>query len=306
MTAEDRRVWFNIALTQGLGPVAAQKIFAYLDDRRLPACSLVGLDSETLQRCIGISGGVASALHNQLQDQIALPQEPDRAEMLVPGDDRFPNSRFRDANPPLPPVLWAAAESSLLAWSGPSLAVAGSRDTSEEILERVHDICREASRDGWMIVSGLAQGVDTAAHRGALAGRAGTIGVLASGIESSPRELVSDDAERICVVSQFSPREPWSGPRAMQRNSTIAALADRVFVAAAGTSGGSWEMAQLCLKRGKPLFVLDLSDDLAAGNRKLIKAGATAVDPDAPEQLFAKVPNPERSPAAHESLTLFD
>jgi predicted Rossmann fold nucleotide-binding protein DprA/Smf involved in DNA uptake len=60
----------------------------------------------------------------------------------------------------------------------------------------------------------------------------------------------------------------------MQRNSTIAALSDRVVVMAAGKSGGSWEMAQLCLKRKKPLFVLDVEPDVSEGNQMLIRAGA--------------------------------
>jgi DNA processing protein len=159
------------------------------------------------------------------------------------------------------------------------------------------DIARIASRQGWMVVSGLAQGVDSAAHQGALIGGTGTIGALASGIANMSRSWIPDDTESMCIVSQFSPQEPWSGPRAMQRNATIAGLADRVLVAAAGTSGGSWEMAQLCLKRRKPLFVLDLDSDLAPGNQILIRAGATPVDPTGPESVLSELGGP---------MTLFD
>jgi predicted Rossmann fold nucleotide-binding protein DprA/Smf involved in DNA uptake len=74
----------------------------------------------------------------------------------------------------------------------------------------------------------------------------------------------------------------------MQRNSTIAGLADRVLVAAAGTSGGSWEMAQLCLKRKKSLFVLDLDPETAPGNQKLIQMGATPVDLSEPEVVLTE------------------
>jgi DNA processing protein len=292
MTIEDRQIWFNVAMTAGLGPAAAQKVARYLDDHRLAATALVDLDAEALQRHVGLSAGVASALLAQLHDPVGLPQVPDGVELLISGDDRYPNARCRDANPPLPPVLWAAADTSLLTHSGPALAVAGSRDTTEDILELVQDIASIASRQGWMVVSGLAQGVDSAAHRGALIGRTGTIGVLASGVANTSRSWMPDDTDSICIVSQFSPDEPWSGPRAMQRNATIAGLADRVFVAAAGTSGGSWEMAQLCLKRRKPLFVLDLDADLAAGNQALIRAGATSVDPTDPESVLSEFGGP--------------
>lgn len=297
MTADDRQIWFNIASTAGLGPAAAQKVARYLDDHRLPPSALSDLDAEAIQRSVGLSASLAAALQDQLRDLLKLPHVPNGAELLVPGDDHFPNARLRDANPPLPPVLWATADTSLLAHSGPALAIAGSRETSDEILEFVEDVARDASRRGWTVVSGLAQGVDSAAHRGALAGRTGTIGVLASGISNTSRSWLPDDSDAVCIVSQFTPHEPWSGPRAMQRNSTIAALADRVLVAAAGTTGGSWEMAQLCLKRHKPLFVLDLDAGAAAGNQKLIRAGAIAVDPADPESLLAELQGPR---------TLFD
>lgn len=297
MTADERQIWFNIASTAGLGPAAAQKVARYLDDHRIAPSALVDLDADAIQRGAGLSASLAAALHEQLHDLLELPHGPDGVELLVPGDDHFPNARLLNANPPLPPVLWAAADTSLLTHSGLALAIAGSRETSEEILELVEDVARDASRRGWMVVSGLAQGVDSAAHRGALAGRAGTIGVLASGIANTSRSWMPDDSDAVCVVSQFTPREPWSGPRAMQRNSTIAALADRVLVAAAGTTGGSWEMAQLCLKRHKPLFVFDLDTDAAAGNQKLIKAGAIAVDPADPEPLLSELQGP---------MTLFD
>jgi predicted Rossmann fold nucleotide-binding protein DprA/Smf involved in DNA uptake len=64
----------------------------------------------------------------------------------------------------------------------------------------------------------------------------------------------------------------------MQRNSVIASLSDRVVIAASGKSGGSWEMAQLCLKKKKPLYVMDFDEDVAPGNQSLIKAGGIALD----------------------------
>jgi len=288
MNMNEQQCWYNIAATAGLGPAAAQKIGQFLNDRRLGAAELGTFDAESLQREIGLSAGVASALAEQLSYPIHLPEFPEEINLLTPGDDRYPNHRFVSANPPLPPVLWATVDTSLLTRQGPALAVAGSRDTSDDILDFVYQFSKDASRSGWLIVSGLAQGVDSAAHRGALDGRAGTIGVLASGILNTSRSWMPDDAEALCIVSQFDPTEPWSGPRAMQRNSTIAGLADRVLVAAAGTSGGSWEMAQLCLKRKKLLFVLDLDPEIAPGNQKLIQLGATPVDPSEPEVVLAE------------------
>lgn len=292
MTIESRQAWFNISITAGLGPAASQKVGRYLHDHRLDASELAEFGRDDLQHRVGLSAGVASSLHDQLHDVTETPQVPAGVELLTPGDDHFPNHRFLDANPPLPPVLWATAYVPLLSHSGPALAVAGSRETTEEILQVVEGIARNAGRQGWLVVSGLAPGVDSAAHSGAVAGPVGTVGVLASGILRAAHSWAPYEIDGLCVVSQFAPHDPWSGPRAMQRNSVIAALADRVLVAAAGTSGGSWEMAQLCLKRRKPLFVLDVDDQIAPGNRKLIRAGAIAVDPSAPEALLEEREGP--------------
>ena len=157
-----------------------------------------------------------------------------------------------------------------------SIAVAGSRDAHELAIEATKELARSASNSGHLVVSGLAQGVDTAAHEGALIGKTGTIGVMASGVKRHQGFMPADENDPVCLVSQFMPNEPWSGPRAMQRNWVIAALSDRVVIAAAGKSGGSWEMAQLCLKK-KPLYVMDFDEDIAPGNQALINAGGIAL-----------------------------
>jgi predicted Rossmann fold nucleotide-binding protein DprA/Smf involved in DNA uptake len=89
---------------------------------------------------------------------------------------------------------------------------------------------------------------------------------------------VDGDDEPICVVSEFDPEVSWDGRNAMQRNATIAALSDLVVIVASGMQGGTWEMAQLCAKRKKSLFIVDFDPSVAPGNRMLIKSlGAEAV-----------------------------
>lgn len=276
MKVDDQCCWFNINLTDGLGPAAAQKVARYLDNRQLTVTALLEFDAAQFSDEVGLSASVSQALAERLGDPVSPPHAAE-ATLITPSDERFPTRRLIEANPPFAPVLWAQAQLSLLSFEGPTIAVAGSRETSEEIIGLVYELAKSASRQGWMTVSGLAQGVDSAAHQGAITGGTGTIGVLASGISNRSRSWAPDETDEICLISQFMPSEPWSGPRAMQRNATIAGLSDRVVVAAAGTSGGSWEMAQLCLKRNKPLFVLDLPPAEAAGNQRLIKAGGMAL-----------------------------
>ena len=277
MSIDERTAWYNVSLTDGLGPAAAQKLARCLDDQRRSVVHLLELDTEQLQVEFSLSERLAAELGQQLSRPLVLPDVPDLCSLLLPGDEHYPNSILTSANPPIPPVLWASGQTTLVDFNGPRIGIAGSRDAAKGIRELVYELAKNASRKGWLVVSGLAQWIDSAAHDGAIVGGTGTVGVLASGISNTSKSWTPSFDDEICLVSQFNPTDPWSGPRAMQRNSTIASLSDRVLVAAAGTSGGSWEMAQLCLKRKKPLFVLDLETDQAAGNQRLIKAGAIPV-----------------------------
>lgn len=272
--SNDRTIWYNIAVTDGLGPVALQKILLRLNALHVGAIELQGKSEEWLSHELGLPLSVATRLKDQLLSPLEPPRCDEPVHFLLPGDEDFPIERMAHANPPLSALLWALGDTSLLDASVATIGIAGSRDTTDDILELTRELAASASRAGVCVVSGLAQGVDTAAHEGALIGRSGTIGVMASGVNKHKGFVPEDGYESVCFVSQFSPDDPWSGPRAMQRNSTIAALSNHVVVMAAGNSGGSWEMAQLCLKRKKPLFVLDVETDVAEGNQALIRAGA--------------------------------
>jgi DNA processing protein len=279
-----RQLWYAIHSTSGLGPVAAQRLAVGLRDVNLAVEDLMHRTPEELSDGFGLSDSLAHALAYELEHAWNL--RVDDPELLLPGDEAYPNGRFLDAVPPLPVALWAIGLCSLLDNRRPSLGVAGSRDAVDELLELTHRLAGISATQGWDVVSGLAAGVDSAAHQGVVDSGGSTIGVLANGLSSPSRHWQPENLDDVCVVSQFAPSEPWSGPRAMQRNATIAALSDRVFITAAGDRGGSWEMGQLCLKKRKPLYVLDVDTDTAAGNHLLIRGGATAVSADELEVVF--------------------
>jgi DNA processing protein len=296
---DDRTIWYNISLTDGLGPAAAQKIAIRLDELRCGPEIILEKDADWLQSEFGLSARVSESLLLQIGQSISLPEIEYPISILLPGDAEFPNDRFNRANPALPVVLWALGDRRLLNHRSLSIGIAGSRDAHELAIEATRELAKSASSNGNLIVSGLAQGVDTAAHEGALLGRSGTIGVMASGVKRHQGFMPADETDSVCLISQFMPNEPWSGPRAMQRNSVIASLSDRVVVAASGTSGGSWEMAQLCLKRKKPLYVMNFDEDISPGNQALINAGGIALELDAIDKCWTD------EVAGDEPLSLF-
>lgn len=275
-------------LTSGLGPAKAQQVAQRLATSGHDIIELdeflTGDHDDEVAELTGLPHRLIFSLLQNLREDAFNEQFDDR--LLLPGDERYPNSRLLDATPPLPVAIWAVGRTSMLDDGNPAIAVAGSRSADDELLEVTHRLGSAAARAGWKVVSGLAAGVDSAAHQGAIDAGGDTIGVMASGLNNGGRHWQPDSLDDACVVSEFPPEAPWSGPRAMQRNATIAGLCDRVVIVAAGESGGSWEMGQLCLKKRKPLYVLDVPSDSASGNRKLIRAGATPLSQEELDRVF--------------------
>jgi DNA processing protein len=178
--------------------------------------------------------------------------------------------------------LWVAGE--LDGLRAPCVAVVGTRVPSDDGRRRARRLAEELGRSGVCVVSGLALGVDGAAHEGALAAGAPTIGVLGGGHDhffpSRNREL----AARIvtaggAVVSPFAPDnhpQPW---QFLARNAVIAALADAVVVIEAAARSGALNTAGHAAERGIPVLAFpgDVDRPKAAGCNALIRDGAVLV-----------------------------
>jgi DNA processing protein len=168
-----------------------------------------------------------------------------------------------------------------------AIAIVGSRSASDYGKSTAFHLAEELSRHGVTIVSGMALGVDSAAHRGALEAGGRTVAVLGSGIDvvypPQNKALYNEIAEHGAVLSEFLPGvEPTPGhfPR---RNRVIAGLSQAVVVVEAGEKSGALLTADLALSQGKKLFAVpgSVSSRLSAGTHALIKAGAhllTSVD----------------------------
>ena len=178
--------------------------------------------------------------------------------------------------------LWVCG--SLDALGRPTVAVVGSRAPSEGGRRRSRQFGEALARAGLCVVSGLALGVDGAAHAGALEGGGPTIGVLGGGhrrfFPPRNRPLAESMLERGgAVVSPYRPCDPpWPG-NFLQRNGVIAALSDAVVVIEAAARSGSLNTAGWGAARSIPVFAVpgDVDRPKAAGCNALIRDGATLV-----------------------------
>ncbi len=166
----------------------------------------------------------------------------------------------------------------------PAAAVVGARENTEYGRGVAEWFGRELSEAGVWVISGLARGTDSAAHRGALAGGGRTAAVLGNGVEIcypwENRDLYREIENRGCLISEFG---PWDNPAPCNfpmRNRIISGLSDAVVVVEAREKSGSLITASFALDQGREVFAVPgrRTDPLSVGCNRLIKSGAQLAD----------------------------
>ncbi|MCC6302265.1 MAG: DNA-protecting protein DprA [Gammaproteobacteria bacterium] len=201
-----------------------------------------------------------------------------------------------------PPVLHVQGDPSCL--TAPQVAVVGSRNPSPAGLELAHQFASELVRHGYAVTSGLAAGIDAAAHRGALAAGGVTIAVAGTGLDrvypARHAALAAEIRLAGAVVSEFplgSPPLPESFPR---RNRTLSGLSRGTLVVEAALLSGSLITARAALEQGREVFAIpgSIHNPCARGCHALIREGAKLVEDihDILEELHPVTPA-ERAPS---------
>lgn len=196
------------------------------------------------------------------------------------GDPHYPVRLAAIHDPP--PVLWVAGKVDVL--SRPAVAIVGSRAGSPYALEVAARLGSDLARRGIVVVSGLARGVDSAAHRGALEGSGTTIAVLGSGVDviypPEHARLAKNIRDCGALVSEFPPGTPPLAGHFPQRNRIISGLSLAVVVVEASEKSGSLITAGFALEQGRE--VLAVPGNILGGRNRgahaLLKDGAKIVE----------------------------
>ena len=200
---------------------------------------------------------------------------------LVPWSDHaYPAALTAIADPP--PVLWVRGRVEAL--SRPGVAIVGSRAGSSYALSVAERLAVDLAATGLVVVSGLARGVDSAAHRGALSGGGATVAILGSGVDVLyPREhagLARDIERDGAVVSELVPGTPPQAQFFPRRNRIISGLSRAVVVIEAGEKSGSLITARCALEQGRD--VLAVPGNVLSGRNRgahaLLRDGARIVE----------------------------
>ena len=204
----------------------------------------------------------------------------DQYQTIRRGDEAFPELLAQLQDPP--EELYVLGDIDALHL--PSLAIVGSRNPTRTGARNAHEFASFLGKTGFCIVSGLAQGIDTAAHRGALDAGAPTVAFLGTGIDrvypAANRDLAHEIARNGALVSEFplgAHPDKWHFPR---RNRLISGLSLGTIVIEAARRSGSLITARLAAEQGREVFALpgSIHNPLARGCHQLIRSGAKLVE----------------------------
>lgn len=179
-----------------------------------------------------------------------------------------------------PSLLYIKGDKNILQEN--SIAIVGSRDASEISLQFADNIAKMASKEYKVVVSGFAKGVDKQALDSVLKYNGRSIIVLPQGIATFDsgfrtyyKPLVSGD---LLVLSVFPPKATWNTGFAMARNPIIYGLANEIYVAESSEKGGTWSGAIDGLKKGRNIYVRNVTEEENNANQLLIEKGGIAID----------------------------
>lgn len=269
----ERFARLRLARSPGIGPKSHRRLLERFGSARAAIAALPGLLATG--RWPGVELAARDSVAAELEAIEAL-----GARLLFVDEPDYPE-RLR-ALVDAPPVLLARGTTELL--GRPSVAVVGARNASAHGRLLAARLARELSEAGLVVVSGLARGIDTAAHGGALEGPGSTVAVLASGIDRPYPEENAELLDRIagagCIVSE---RPLGAEPQARhfpRRNRIIAGLALGVLVVEAAPASGSLITARLALEAGREVMAIPGSplDPRHRGTNRLLREGAHLIE----------------------------
>ena len=270
----DPKFWLALLRAPGVGPAYGARLLEEFSDpesifKARPAA----------WKAAGVPGSLHEGLKNPdwagvEQDQKWLAQ--DHRGLLTRDDPRYPDRLREITHAPL--ALFYQGNVDLL--QRPQLAVVGARAATPQGLETAEGFAAELTRRGLLITSGLALGIDGAAHRGALSAGGATVAVCGTGLDrvypARHRELAHEITDKGVLISEFSIGTPPLAENFPRRNRILSGLSLGVLVVEAAPQSGSLITARLALEQGREVFAIpgSIHSPLSRGGHALIRQGA--------------------------------
>ena len=272
------KAWLTLDLVPGLGGEGIRKLLARF-----------GAPSEILRQSATVLGefvspavarGIATQTSPEKLEACLKWLETDSNHLLTLADDDYPRQLLEIADPP--PLLYLKGRRDLL--GQPGFAVVGSRNATPSGLQNAEAFARSLSEAGFTIISGMALGIDAAAHRGGLAAKGTSIAVVGTGLDlvypARNKALAHDLAMNGLIMSEFSLGTPALAQNFPRRNRIISGLSRGVLVVEAALASGSLITARQAGEQGREVFAIpgSIHSPFSKGCHQLIKQGAKLVE----------------------------
>jgi len=268
-----------ITLVPRLGPATAGRLIQHFGSVE----ALLDSDEEARSAVTGVSAKTAREMGRTvyLEQAVEMKAAAEKVglDLFTLADSDYPK-RLRDIyDPPL--VLWGRGHT--LDWTMPTVSIVGMRAASSYGLWAAEHFARRLAERGILVVSGMARGIDTAAHRGAVEGGGRTVAVLGTGADvvypPENAKLYKAISRQGVVLSEFAPGTPPMPGHFPRRNRIISGLAQGTLVIEAGEKSGALITAYMALDQGRDVFALpgDVRSMKSRGTHRLIQQGAKLV-----------------------------
>lgn len=282
MPRDELAAWLRLLLTPGLGRTSARQLLA----RFGPPQAIWGDTESAWAAAVGAS--LAATMTRPIDGLAATIDAHERwleagddRHLLTLGDPHYPVELLETADPPL--VLFVHGRLDALT-RAPRLAMVGSRNPTAQGVENARAFARELAGAGLTIVSGLALGVDGAAHEGALDGAGLTLAVVGTGLDrvypSRHRALAHRLVAQGAMISEYVLGTPPLAQNFPQRNRIISGLSLGTLVVEAALQSGSLITARMASEQGREVFAIpgSIHSTQARGCHALIRQGAKLVE----------------------------
>jgi DNA processing protein len=312
---DELAAWLRLVETPGVGRESARKLLAAFGSPQ----AVIGASSQARRDVVDAAAatalaGASAALDALITSTIEWLEAESRElrAVITLGDPLYPSRLLNTADPPL--LLYAQGRCELL--QADSIGVVGSRNPTRQGTDNARAFSAHFSRAGLTVVSGLALGIDSAAHEGGLDAQASTAAVVGTGLDRVyPRRnlaLAHRIAQAGLILSEFSLGTPPLPANFPIRNRIIAGLSRGTLVVEAALQSGSLITARLAAEAGRDVFAIpgSIHSPQSRGCHALIRQGAKLVDSaeDVLEELrmpgFSSTPSAEQSTSGNEDPLL--
>lgn len=306
---EDKMYWLAWSKIRGLGAVTIKKIYHHFGNLELAWYS-------SPQELLKIDG-IGTKLFNSIKEQksqiepkkLLIEHLKKNPQFLTPSDPEYPQLLLEIPSPPA--ILYYSGTINLQEHQGitPLIGIVGTRKPTEHGKKWTYNISKALAKHGFTIVSGLAEGIDTVAHRGCLDGGGRTIAVLGNGLDRaypySNRSLMAEIEKKGLILTEYEYGSPPERRNFPARNRIVAGLSRAILVMEAPEKSGALITATLATDFNRDIYTLSDTPDneTARGCLRLIQKGAEMIITE--EELLISlgaIPNLDQPNSAQLSL----